>query len=64
MAIPVAYRKVNAFTDESSTGNPAAYLDVGNIKLSPEQMLSVGKEHAGFVSEVVFVSDSQTPTVN
>lgn len=58
MSITVPYRKVNAFTGAKSDGNPAAYLELGDVKLSPEQMLSVGKEHAGFVSEVVFVSNT------
>lgn len=55
----VSYRKVNAFTANGSLGNPAAYLDARGLSLSDEQMLSVGKEHAGFVSEVVFVFDSE-----
>lgn len=49
------YKKVNAFTSRSSTGNPAAclYLEKGQT-LSAEDMLAVAKEHDGFVSEVVF----------
>lgn len=58
MSIAVSYRKVNAFTGAESDGNPAAYLELGDVELSPEQMLSVGREHAGFVSEVVFVSNT------
>ena len=49
------YKKINAFTSRSSTGNPAAclYLEKGQA-LSAEDMLAVAREHAGFVSEVVF----------
>lgn len=52
------YKKVNAFTSEVSNGNPAAYLLLGEDALSVEEMLRVGEEHAGFVSEVVFCSNS------
>lgn len=52
------YKKVNAFTSKESKGNPAAYLLVGDSDLSQEKMLEIGKEHAGFVSEVVFCSNS------
>ena len=51
------YKKVNAFTQGESKGNPAAYLKV-NQALSGQEMLSIGKEHAGFVSEVVFCEPS------
>ena len=49
------YKKINAFTSSSSMGNPAAclYLEKGQA-LSAEDMLAVAREHAGFVSEVVF----------
>ncbi len=53
------YKKVNAFTSENSKGNPAAYLMLGEEELSDEEMLSIGKEHSGFVSEVVFCSNSK-----
>lgn len=52
------YKKVNAFTSGESKGNPAAYLMVED-ELSHEDMLAIGKEHAGFVSEVVFCSPSK-----
>lgn len=54
------YKKVDAFTSGTSMGNPAAFLILGGDDLSPQQMLKVGREHAGFVSEVVFCSDSKT----
>jgi len=53
-----AYKKVDAFTSEQSRGNPAAFLLVGNSELDHEKMLEFGKEHAGFVSEVVFCACS------
>jgi PhzF family phenazine biosynthesis protein len=53
------YRKVDAFTSGSSLGNPAAYLLTGNEQLTGEEMLAVAKEHKGFVSEVVFCSNSK-----
>lgn len=51
------YKKINAFTSASSTGNPAAclYLKKGQT-LSAVDMLAVAKEHKGFVSEVVYCS--------
>ncbi len=52
------YKKVNAFVSEHSKGNPAAYL-VAEADLAPEEMLAIGKEHAGFVSEVVFCTPSK-----
>jgi PhzF family phenazine biosynthesis protein len=53
------YKKVDAFTSENSLGNPASYLFLGEDTLSGEEMLKVGKEQAGFVSEVVFCSNSE-----
>lgn len=53
------YKKVNAFISGISKGNPAAYLMVDNDMLTQEEMLEIGREHSGFVSEVVFCSASQ-----
>lgn len=53
------YKKVNAFTSGSSKGNPAAYLVIDEDNLTQEEMLEIGREHAGFVSEVVFCDSSQ-----
>ncbi len=53
------YKKVDAFTSEGSMGNPAACLITGETELSHSQMLQIGKEHAGFVSEIVFVGKSK-----
>ena len=52
------YKKVNAFTSSDSQGNPAAYLLVEGDVLTNKEMLRVGEEHSGFVSEVVFCTDS------
>ena len=57
------YKKINAFTSENSSGNPASYLFLGEDKLNNEEMLGVAKEQAGFVSEVVFCSDSSEADV-
>ena len=57
------YKKVDAFTSQTSMGNPAAFLTLRDAALSPEEMLRVGREHAGFVSEVVFCSPSSTANV-
>lgn len=57
------YRKVDAFTSGSSSGNPAAYLHTGSTRLTGEEMLAVAKEHKGFVSEVVFCSASRVADV-
>lgn len=53
------YKKVNAFTSSVSKGNPAAYLMLDHDTLSHDEMLAIGKEHSGFVSEVVFCSSTQ-----
>lgn len=53
------YRKVDAFTGDDSMGNPAAYVETKEVTLTPEQMLMLGKEHAGFVSEIVFVENAK-----
>jgi len=49
------YQKVDAFTSNGSLGNPAAciYLNSGK-SLMEEEMLSIAKQHKGFVSEVVY----------
>lgn len=49
------YKKINAFSVGKSSGNPAAciYLKSGQ-QLSDSEMLSIAKEHKGFVSEVIY----------
>ncbi len=51
----LSYKKVNAFTSDSSSGNPAAciYLEAGQ-SLASSDMQEIGRDHKGFVSEVVF----------
>ncbi|KUG05349.1 hypothetical protein ASZ90_017239 [hydrocarbon metagenome] len=53
------YIKVDAFTSEKSFGNPAAciYLE-DDQALSDSEMLSIAKQHKGFVSEVVYCCGS------
>lgn len=49
------YSKIDAFTAGSSLGNPAACLYLTpDQSLGDEEMLSVAKQHKGFVSEVVY----------
>jgi len=48
------YYKLDAFVKGNSEGNPAAFLDLGDDSLSDESMQRIAKEHAGFVSEVVY----------
>lgn len=52
---PLHYKKIDAFTSGSSSGNPAAciYLQAGQA-LPPEEMQRIAAEHKGFVSEVVY----------
>jgi len=49
------YRKIDAFTSGDSLGNPAAciYLDIEQTLMESE-MLSIAKQHKGFVSEVIY----------
>lgn len=49
------YQKLDAFASQNSSGNPAACLYLEDAqRLSHEQMLSIAKQHKGFVSEVAF----------
>jgi len=52
------YKKTDAFTSGNSLGNPAAcvYLSAEQ-SLSEEEMLSIAKQHKGFVSEVVYCTE-------
>ncbi|MFA9380694.1 MAG: PhzF family phenazine biosynthesis protein [Acetanaerobacterium sp.] len=54
------YKKTDAFTSGSSLGNPAACIYTGQDQLSDQEMLSIAKQHKGFVSEVVYCTDSST----
>lgn len=54
-----SYKKIDAFTSNKSLGNPAACIYLReNENLSECEMLSIAKEHKGFVSEVVYCSSS------
>ena len=53
------YKKVDAFTSGKSKGNPAAFMLLGNEVFSESKCLDVAKEHAGFISEFIFVNDSK-----
>ncbi len=53
------YYKLNAFVKGNSEGNPAAFLDLGDETLSDESMQRIAKEHAGFVSEVVYARKNE-----
>lgn len=57
------YKKVNAFTSDVSFGNPASYLILGKDSLTSDEMLRVGKEQKGYVSEVVFCEDSDVAEI-
>ena len=55
----VPYRKLDAFAENGSRGNPAAYLRL-SAPLTDAQYLAVAKEHKGFISEFVFALPSET----
>lgn len=53
------YKKLNAFSSEGSSGNPAACLFPDHLTdLSAEQMQRIAAAHKGMVSEVVFCAPS------
>lgn len=51
----LTYKKINAFSCGSSSGNPAAciYLENGQM-LTDNDMQNIARDHDGFVSEVVY----------
>ncbi len=55
------YKKINAFTTDYSSGNPAAcfYLDAGQI-LNDSEMQKIARDHKGLVSEVIFCTQKDT----
>lgn len=54
------YQKVDAFTSNTSTGNPAACIFLNKTQsLSEKAMLEIAQQHKGFVSEVVFCSNQK-----
>lgn len=52
------YKKVDAFTGNGSKGNPAAFMILGDEHFSDEQFLDIASAHKGFISEFVFVQNS------
>lgn len=49
------YQKVDAFTSDTSAGNPAACIFLqADQSLSEEAMLEIARHHKGFVSEMVY----------
>lgn len=51
----IEYKKLDAFSVGKSNGNPAACLYLkSEQQLSESAMLSIAKEHKGFVSEVIY----------
>ncbi|MPW25475.1 PhzF family phenazine biosynthesis isomerase [Alkalibaculum sp. M08DMB] len=59
------YKKIDAFISGKSLGNPAACIYLENSKtLSHDEMLTIAKQHKGFVSEVVYCSNSQQSGLN
>lgn len=52
------YKKVDAFTGNGSKGNPAAFMILGDEHFSHEQFLEIASAHKGFISEFVFVQNS------
>ena len=61
MSFSCRYQQTDAFTAQGSSGNPAATLYLApQQELTPEQMLTVAKQHAGVVSEVVYCRHDTT----
>ena len=51
------FKKIDAFTDGSSGGNPAGYIDLTEgAGLSAAEMQQIAAELKGFVNEVGFLS--------
>ncbi|UWD48508.1 PhzF family phenazine biosynthesis isomerase [Clostridioides difficile] len=49
------YQKIDAFTSDVSTGNPAACIFLNEAQvLSETAMLEIAQQHKGFVSEVIY----------
>jgi PhzF family phenazine biosynthesis protein len=53
------YKKSDAFTSGNSLGNPAACIYTGPDTLTGDEMQNIAAQHKGFVSEMVFCSDSE-----
>lgn len=59
----LAYKKLNAFTTDFSSGNPAAciYLEADQ-ELKDDDMQAIARDHKGFVSEVVYCTPEDGDT--
>jgi len=54
------FKKIDAFSSSKSLGNPAGVIYMENFKyLNSDEMLTIGKELKGFVSEVGFVWEEE-----
>ncbi len=61
MATAYRYQKIDAFTAGGSLGNPAACLFLSEDQhLTDDEMLSIAKQHKGFVSEVVYCQEDDS----
>jgi len=49
------FKKIDAFTNSTSSGNPAGCIYLDDDSLTPAEMQSAAKELKGFVNEVVFI---------
>ncbi len=49
------FKKLDAFSDGRSDGNPAGCIYLGRGRVSPREMQAIAKQLKGFVSEVVFI---------
>ena len=54
----IEYKQINAFTDGSSSGNPAGYV-FDHYQLTDMQMQQLATELAGAVSEVVYLKNGK-----
>lgn len=49
------FKKIDAFTGKTSSGNPAGCIDMRDTVLTPGEMQAIAGELKGFVSETVFI---------
>ena len=57
---PLLYKKLNAFTSDSSSGNPAACIYLkNNSQLQERDMQNIATDHKGFVSEVIYCTPKE-----
>ena len=57
---PLLYKKLNAFTSQSSSGNPATCIYLkDNSQLQERDMQNIATDHKGFVSEVIYCTPKE-----